>query len=263
MARKAVSTPPSKKAPSRSPILTRTRTKKVSQELIEESKPEKKKEEVKSELENDEIELPSDSDSSDDAEELQGFESADDEENKEQDNVTKTKHTVHTVTKPVETAKKKSSKPSSKSKHGVIYVGRLPHGFEEKELKKYFSQFGEIVRLRLSRNKKTGKSKHYAFIEFEHAEVAKIAAETMNNYLLFEHLLQCAVVPAEKVHENLFQGANSKYKPVPWSKIAQLKNDRPKSKARWEKLQKKYQDQNQKRLQKLKQHNIDYDLSAL
>ncbi|KAG7797767.1 hypothetical protein KL929_002610 [Ogataea haglerorum] len=263
MARKAVSTPPSKKVPSRSPILTRTRSKKVSQELRDESKLEKKKEEIKSELENDEIELPSDSDSSDDADELEGFESADDEDGREQGGVTKTKHTVHTVTKPVQSTDKSTSKPSAKSKHGVIYVGRLPHGFEERELKKYFSQFGEITRLRLSRNKKTGNSKHYAFIEFEHAEVAKIAAETMNNYLLFEHLLQCAVLPAEKVHENLFQGANSKYKPVPWSKIAQLKNDKPKSKARWEKLQEKYQEQNKKRLQKLKQHNIDYDLSAL
>jgi RNA recognition motif-containing protein len=37
---------------------------------------------------------------------------------------------------------------------GVIYVGRLPHGFYEAQLQGYFSQFGDITRLRLSRNKK-------------------------------------------------------------------------------------------------------------
>jgi hypothetical protein len=40
----------------------------------------------------------------------------------------------------------------------------------------YFSQFGKLTKVRLSRNKKTGKSKHYAFMEFQHPEVATIAA---------------------------------------------------------------------------------------
>jgi nucleolar protein 15 len=59
-------------------------------------------------------------------------------------------------------------------------------------MRAYFGQFGNVTRLRLSRNKKTGKSKHYAFVEFADAEVAKIVAETMHNYLLFGHLLQCS-----------------------------------------------------------------------
>lgn len=50
----------------------------------------------------------------------------------------------------------------------------------------FFSQFGEVTRLKLSRNKKTGASKHYAFVEFKFPAVAKIVAETMNNYLMFE-----------------------------------------------------------------------------
>lgn len=39
------------------------------------------------------------------------------------------------------------------AKTGTIYLGRIPHGFHEEEMKSYFSQFGEISRLRLSRNK--------------------------------------------------------------------------------------------------------------
>ena len=46
-------------------------------------------------------------------------------------------------------------------------------------MKKYFSQFGRVLNLRLSRNKKTGASKHYAFVEFASAEVADIVAAAL------------------------------------------------------------------------------------
>lgn len=37
---------------------------------------------------------------------------------------------------------------------GVIYVGHLPLGLFEPQLKTYFEQFGTVLRLRLSRSKK-------------------------------------------------------------------------------------------------------------
>lgn len=37
---------------------------------------------------------------------------------------------------------------------GVIYLGRIPYGFFEEQMLEYFSQFGEVTRLKLSRNKK-------------------------------------------------------------------------------------------------------------
>ena len=37
----------------------------------------------------------------------------------------------------------------------------------------------------------TGKSRGYANIEFEYIDVAKIVADTMNNYLMFQKLLKC------------------------------------------------------------------------
>lgn len=37
---------------------------------------------------------------------------------------------------------------------GVIYLGRIPHGFYEDEMKSYFSQFGTVTRLKLYRSKK-------------------------------------------------------------------------------------------------------------
>jgi nucleolar protein 15 len=40
------------------------------------------------------------------------------------------------------------------SETGVVYLSRIPHGFYEDQMRAYFSQFGEISRLRLSRNKR-------------------------------------------------------------------------------------------------------------
>lgn len=37
---------------------------------------------------------------------------------------------------------------------GVIYVGHLPQGLFESQIKTYFEQFGKVLRLRLSRSKK-------------------------------------------------------------------------------------------------------------
>lgn len=36
----------------------------------------------------------------------------------------------------------------------MIYVGHIPYGFFETQMKAYFSQFGEVLNIRLSRNKK-------------------------------------------------------------------------------------------------------------
>lgn len=87
-------------------------------------------------------------------------------------------------------------------------------------MRAYFAQFGAINRLRLSRNRTTGASKHYAFIEFGSESVAQIVANTMNNYLMFGHILKCKLVPEDQVHEKLWIGANKRFKRVPWARIA-------------------------------------------
>lgn len=61
----------------------------------------------------------------------------------------------------------------------------------------------------------TGRSKHYAFIEFAYESVARIVQETMDNYLLAGHILVCKVVPNDQVHPKMWIGANRKYRPVP------------------------------------------------
>ncbi|CAO3696133.1 unnamed protein product [Rhizopus stolonifer] len=99
---------------------------------------------------------------------------------------------------------KKKDKTKRTLKGGIIYLGRIPHGFYEHEMRGYFKQFGRVLKVRVVRSRKTGRSKHFGFIQFADSEVAQIVSETMDNYLLFGHLLQCKVIPAEKANLNLF-----------------------------------------------------------
>lgn len=95
---------------------------------------------------------------------------------------------------------------------GVVYLGHVPHGFYEKEMRSFFSQFGRVTRLRLSRSKHTGRSKGYAFLEFRHEEVAKVAADTMNNYLMYRQILKCEFVPADKLHPDTFKNCHRPFR---------------------------------------------------
>jgi nucleolar protein 15 len=102
-------------------------------------------------------------------------------------------------------------------------------------MRAYFSQFGTVNHVRLSRSKKTGNSKHYAFIEFASSEVAKIVADTMNNYLMFGHILKCSVIPKEQVHPSMWKGADKRFKKVPWNKLEARKIALPASRDTWTK----------------------------
>ncbi|RSM09708.1 hypothetical protein CEP52_004012 [Fusarium oligoseptatum] len=146
---------------------------------------------------------------------------------------------------------------------GVIYIGRIPHGFYEHEMRQYFEQFGTIVALRLSRNKKTGASKHYAFVKFAEATTAEIVAKTMDNYLLFGHILKCRVIPKEQVHDDLFKGANRRFKAVPWNKMAGYQLQKPLTEAGWTKKVSKEQSRRAKKAAKLKEIGYEFEAPAI
>ncbi|GAA0164530.1 hypothetical protein LIER_20138 [Lithospermum erythrorhizon] len=154
---------------------------------------------------------------------------------------------------------KVSEYTGNKDKSTVLYIGRIPHGFYEKEMEGFFQQFGKIRRLRISRNRKTGKSKHFGFIEFESAEVAKVVAECMHNYLLFEHLLQVQLVPPERVHPNLWKGVNRFYKPADWVRIERKRHDKERTLDEQKKLVEGIVKRDQKRRRKIEAAGIEYE----
>ena len=146
-----------------------------------------------------------------------------------------------------------------KAEEGVVYVGRIPHGFYEHEMRAYFSQFGSINRLRLSRNKTTGASRHYAFIEFISNEVAKIVEETMDNYLLFGHILKVKSVDPNRLHPNIWKGANRRFKKVPWPQMEGRKLAMPMSREQWEKRVEGEQKRREDKAEKMKEIGYEFD----
>lgn len=128
------------------------------------------------------------------------------------------------VSKQKKTGKKSGANADSIDYSNIIYVSRLPQGFHEKELSKYFSQFGDLKEVKLARNKKNGNSRHYGFIEFANKDDARIAQETMNNYLLMGHLLQVRLLPEGSKIEKLYKYKKRAFQETPIKRSAdQLK----------------------------------------
>lgn len=149
--------------------------------------------------------------------------------------------------------KKLSKKPTQKEQKnsssddysGILFVSRLPHGFQEKELSKYFSQFGDLKDARLARNKKTGNTRHYGFIEFVNKDDAKIAQETMNNYLLMGHLIQVRLLPKDSKIEKLYKYRHRSFQLAPVKKSTEELKERARKK-------------HGERVNKLKKAGIDF-----
>lgn len=146
------------------------------------------------------------------------WDSSDDEKDTEQKTkTTKTKKSTKTQKQitPSKTSSKKDDSTTTNTNtqiqdksSNVIYLGHIPPAFEETQILTFFSQFGKVQNVKLSRSKRTGTPRGYAFIEFQELEVAAIVADTMNGYFLKgERRLVCHILPKEKVHPKLFQGA--------------------------------------------------------
>ena len=127
----------------------------------------------------------------------------------------------------------------------------------------FFDQFGLVTRLRVSRNKKTGKAKHYAFVEFQSAEVAAIAAEAMDNYIMFKQKLKVNVVKAADIHPQLFKGANRKFRAIPRQKLSREQHNRERTAEEDALRVKKAVAKDKQRQQRIKAAGIDYEYDPL
>ncbi|CAL1716618.1 unnamed protein product [Somion occarium] len=205
-----------------------------------------------------------------DKEEFFGFSTDDDGDSSDEDDMVDDASALDvgklpTIAKDDAVVKRKLEKAKRKptEDRGVIYLGRVPHGFYEDQMKAYFSQFGEVARLRLSRNKRTGKSKHYAFIEFDSSGVAKIVAETMDNYLLMGHILTCKVIPKDEVHPELWIGANRKWRAVPTTRVARVKHNKLRTEEEQQKAETRLIRRQEDKKRKLADAGIEYDFDAV
>jgi RNA recognition motif-containing protein len=61
-----------------------------------------------------------------------------------------------------------------------LYVGNLTYAVTENEIRDAFSQFGEIASVNVIKDRETGRSKGFGFVEFSDDQAGATAIEQMN-----------------------------------------------------------------------------------
>jgi len=111
-----------------------------------------------------------------------------------------------------------------------VRVDNIPFGFTSDRLKKYFSQYGKVLRANVPLNRATGKSaRNRGYVLFAHYEIAKIAAASMNNYLMLKNVLKCSILDKHRVHWKMFRKADDKFHTRNNQRILKLNNPTPKA----------------------------------
>ena len=149
---------------------------------------------------------------------------------------------------------------NEKSKNAVLYVSRIPYGFNEEAAWGFFAQFGNIKGVCYPRSKKTGRSKGYMFILFEDTDVARECANAMQDYYMFGKQIKTHVLSeSHKIVYNRFKLQPKKFKFVPWRLIfkksfnSNQTDEKKRSKIR------KLLENDEKKKQLLKESGIDFD----
>lgn len=65
-----------------------------------------------------------------------------------------------------------------------IYIGQLPYSVKEDELREIFSEFGEIASLKLVKDRFSGQSKGFGFIDMPNNSEADQAIKALNKSML-------------------------------------------------------------------------------
>ncbi|PIN18731.1 Heterogeneous nuclear ribonucleoprotein R (RRM superfamily) [Handroanthus impetiginosus] len=94
-------------------------------------------------------------------------------------------------------------KERRKRKEFEIFVGGLDKDATESDLRKVFSEVGEVTEVRLMMNPQTKKNKGFAFLRFATVEQAKRACAELKNPVV--HGKQCGVTPSQD-SDTLFLG---------------------------------------------------------
>ncbi|KAI9217988.1 hypothetical protein BC828DRAFT_389802 [Blastocladiella britannica] len=72
----------------------------------------------------------------------------------------------------------------------MVFAGGFPFELTEGDLLTIFSQFGEIVDIRLVRDKDTGKSKGFAFLKYEDQRSTDLAVDNLNGATVADRTLR-------------------------------------------------------------------------
>ncbi|UYV81885.1 RBMX2 [Cordylochernes scorpioides] len=84
-----------------------------------------------------------------------------------------------------------------------VYIGGLDYGLTEGDVIAVLSQYGEIVNINLIRDKKTGKSKGFAFICYEDQRSTILAVDNSNGINVCNRTLELTTWQTTKFPKSL------------------------------------------------------------
>ena len=94
---------------------------------------------------------------------------------------------------------KSSDAQDESSEIATLYVGNLPYRADEEAVQEHFEQQGNVVSVRLMKDRRTGKRKGYGFVEMNAKGAAK-AIKNLNDSTFQERTLKVRLAK-EKVEE--------------------------------------------------------------
>lgn len=65
-----------------------------------------------------------------------------------------------------------------------VYIGNLPYSAQENDLEELFSKSGEVLSVSIIKDRETGRSKGFGFIEFKEQSAIDNAISEFNGYEL-------------------------------------------------------------------------------
>jgi RNA recognition motif-containing protein len=93
-----------------------------------------------------------------------------------------------------------------------LYVGNLPFSTTEEDLQSMFAQAGNVVSVSLIKDRDTGRSRGFAFVEFSTQAEAEKAVSLFNNTPLDNRTLKVNLArPKEDSGKYKRQGGNRRY----------------------------------------------------
>ncbi len=88
-----------------------------------------------------------------------------------------------------------------------IYVGNLPHGVSEEELNEIFSEYGEVASVKLVKDRFSGQSKGFGFIEMPSNSEADKVIKALNKTTMGGRTIKVnQVQPQKKGKKNARRG---------------------------------------------------------
>lgn len=65
-----------------------------------------------------------------------------------------------------------------------LYVGKLPYSTTDQNLADLFGQYGQVLSARVIKDRETGRSKGFGFVEMSDEQEARTAMNALNHTLL-------------------------------------------------------------------------------